>query len=121
MARCARRAGCGVAALAAEAGADLREHERVESLEALGEAQVVVATDGYTGGLVPFLDERVRATRGQVLVTEPLGRMLFPRPHYSRHGFDYWQQLPDGRLVIGGRRDASLGSECGPPSRRRRR
>ena len=71
----------------------------------------MVATDGYTGGLVPFLDERVRATRGQVLVTGPLGRMLYPRPHYSRHGFDYWQQLPDGRLVIGGRRDASLDTE----------
>jgi gamma-glutamylputrescine oxidase len=100
-----------LAALAAEAGAELREHQRVETLEALGDGQVVVATDGYTGGLVPFLDERVRATRGQVLVTGPLNRVLYPRPHYSRHGFDYWQQLPDGRLVIGGQRDASLDTE----------
>ncbi len=100
-----------LAALAAEAGAEVREHERADSLEALGDAQVVVATDGYTGGLVPFLDERVRATRGQMLATGPLARMLYPRPHYSRHGFDYWQQLPDGRLVIGGRRDGSLDTE----------
>ena len=27
------------------------------------------------------------------------------------HGFDYWQQLPDGRLVVGGKRDASLETE----------
>jgi len=100
-----------LAGLAAEAGAELRERERAESVEALGQAQVVVATDGYTGGLVPFLDQHVRPTRGQVLVTEPRDRMLYGRPHYSRHGFDYWQQLPDGRLVIGGRRDASLATE----------
>ena len=100
-----------LAALAADAGAELREHERAESLEALGDVRVVVATDGYTSGLVPFLDERVRPTRGQVLLTEPLDRMLYPRPHYSRYGFDYWQQLPDGRLVIGGQRDASLETE----------
>jgi gamma-glutamylputrescine oxidase len=100
-----------LAALAADAGAELREHERAGSLDSLGEAQVVVATDGYTGGLVPFLDERVRATRGQVLVTEPLERMLYPRPHYSRYGFDYWQQLPDRRLVIGGQRDAAMETE----------
>jgi gamma-glutamylputrescine oxidase len=100
-----------LAALAADAGAELREHERAESLEAFGDVQVVVATDGYTGGLVPFLDERVRPTRGQVLVTEPLDCMLYARPHYARYGFDYWQQLPDGRLVIGGRRDASLETE----------
>jgi glycine/D-amino acid oxidase-like deaminating enzyme len=100
-----------LAALAAEAGAELREHDRLDSLALAGDAQVVVATDGYTGGLVPFLDERVRATRGQVLVTEPLGRELFACPHYARHGFDYWQQLPNGRLVIGGQRDASLETE----------
>ena len=26
-----------------------------------------------------------------------------PLPHYARHGFDYWHQTPDGRLVVGGR------------------
>ena len=31
--------------------------------------------------------------RGQVLATEPLAERLFDRPHYARHGFDYWQQL----------------------------
>jgi glycine/D-amino acid oxidase-like deaminating enzyme len=40
-----------------------------------------------------------------------VGAGLYPRPHYAREGFDYWQQLPDGRLVVGGRRDASLATE----------
>ena len=29
-------------------------------------------------------------------------------PHYGRHGFDYWHQAEDGRLVAGGFRDVSL-------------
>ena len=100
-----------LAAHAAAAGVELRERSPVGSLEDLRAEHVVIATDGYTSGLVPELDAAIRPTRGQVLVTEPLQRMLFPGPHYARHGFDYWQQLPDRRLVIGGRRDAALEDE----------
>jgi glycine/D-amino acid oxidase-like deaminating enzyme len=46
-----------------------------------------------------------------MLATAPIGERLFERPHYARHGFDYWQQLGDGCLVVGGRRDTSLESE----------
>jgi len=53
----------------------------------------------------------VRPTRGQVVATEPLPDLLYERPHYTRRGFDYWQQLPDGRLVAGGRRDVTLEAE----------
>jgi glycine/D-amino acid oxidase-like deaminating enzyme len=100
-----------LAARAAEAGAELREHERVAALDELDADQVVIATDGYTHGLVPELDAVIRPTRGQVIATEPLGRVLFPCPHYTRHGYDYWQQLLDGRLVAGGRRDYALDDE----------
>jgi gamma-glutamylputrescine oxidase len=100
-----------LAAAAADAGAELREGQRVESLATLDAERVVIATDGYTRGLLPALDEAVRPTRGQMLVTEPLSELLFPRPHYARQGYDYWQQTRDGRLVIGGRRDARLEEE----------
>jgi glycine/D-amino acid oxidase-like deaminating enzyme len=96
---------------AAEAGAEIRELSRVEALTDLEGEHVVLATDGYTCGLLPALDDAVRATRGQVLVTEPLDALHFPRPHYSRQGYDYWQQTSDRRLVIGGQRDASLETE----------
>jgi gamma-glutamylputrescine oxidase len=99
-----------LAQLAAEAGAEIREHSRV-ALEELEADHVVVATDGYGSGLLPELDGAVRPTRGQVVVTEALPQLLFPRPHYARHGFDYWQQTPDRRLVIGGSRDANLEGE----------
>jgi gamma-glutamylputrescine oxidase len=100
-----------LAARAAAAGAEVREHERIDSLDELDADHIVIATDGYTHGLVPELDAAVTPTRGQVVVTEPLGRQLFPCPHYARHGYDYWQQLPDGRLVVGGFRDKAADHE----------
>ena len=100
-----------LAARAAEAGAEIVEESRVESLDELDADHVVIATDGYTSGLVPELDAEIHPVRGQVIATEPLAQTLYPRPHYARHGFDYWQQTPDNRLVLGGRRDASLDTE----------
>jgi glycine/D-amino acid oxidase-like deaminating enzyme len=46
-----------------------------------------------------------------MIATEPLGERIFDCPHYSRHGFDYWQQVPDGRILAGGFRDVSMDSE----------
>jgi gamma-glutamylputrescine oxidase len=100
-----------LAARAAEAGVEIREHDRVTRLAELHADAVVVASDGYPSGLLPDVDEVVRPTRGQVVVTEALDERLYERPHYTRHGFDYWQQLPDGRLVVGGRRDTALERE----------
>jgi gamma-glutamylputrescine oxidase len=91
---------------AAEAGAEIVEHERAR----LGEVDadvVVVAADGLIAQVVPELTGVVRPTRGQVLLTEALDRRLFEQPHYARNGYDYWQQLPDRRLLIGGSRDAA--------------
>jgi glycine/D-amino acid oxidase-like deaminating enzyme len=94
-----------LAARAAAAGAELCEHQRVEALDQLEADHVVLATDGYTSGLVPALDGAVRPVRGQVLATEPLRRELFACPHYARYGYVYWHQTRDRRLVIGGFRD----------------
>jgi glycine/D-amino acid oxidase-like deaminating enzyme len=46
-----------------------------------------------------------------MIATEPLSERIFERMHYGRHGFDYWQQTPDGRIVAGGFRDSALESE----------
>jgi gamma-glutamylputrescine oxidase len=100
-----------LAARAGAAGAEIVEEGRVESLADIDAAQVVIATDGYTHGLLPQLDEAIRPVRGQVIATAPLDRLLFDCPHYARGGFDYWQQTPDNRLVLGGRRDTRLEEE----------
>src|SRR5438105_7119985 len=100
-----------LAGLAAEAGAEFREHRRVESLDQLDADEVVIATDGSGRGLLPGLDDAIWPARGQVIATEPLTERLFELPHYARQGFDYWQQLPDGRIVLGGFRDHSIMDE----------
>jgi gamma-glutamylputrescine oxidase len=96
---------------AAEAGVEIREHTRVGSADETGAAVVVVATDGYPSGLLGELEGLVVPTRGQVIATEPIEEMLFEVPHYGRHGFDYWHQRADGRIVAGGFRDVSLDTE----------
>jgi glycine/D-amino acid oxidase-like deaminating enzyme len=100
-----------LAARAAEAGAEFREHERVDDVTALDANDVLVATDGYGHGLVPELADFIWPTRGQVIVTEPFDEVLYDRPHYARQGFDYWQQLADGRMLLGGFRDVSIMDE----------
>lgn len=99
-----------LAAHAAEAGADLRVRERADVAD-LDVPDVVVATDGFTDAVLPELSAVVRPTRGQVLVTEPLAELRYLRPHYARDGYDYWHQRLDGRLVIGGNRDAAFDDE----------
>jgi len=99
-----------LSALAVEAGADVREGERAD-VDAVDADAVVVATDGCTASVLPELAPVVRPTRGQVLATEPLPERRYDRPHYARDGYDYWQQLPDGRVVLGGCRDAAFADE----------
>jgi glycine/D-amino acid oxidase-like deaminating enzyme len=100
-----------LAALAAEAGAEIREHSPVGSLDDAGAETVVVCTDGYPSGLLGELEGLIVPTRGQVIATEPIPERWFEIPHYGRHGFDYWHQTPDGRVVAGGFRDVTLDSE----------
>jgi gamma-glutamylputrescine oxidase len=100
-----------LASLAAARGAVFHEHRRVTDLAELPAEHVVVATDGYTHGLVPALDAAIAPARGQVVATEPLGERVFDMPHYARDGYDYWQQLADGRIVLGGWRDVALEAE----------
>jgi glycine/D-amino acid oxidase-like deaminating enzyme len=90
---------------------EIHERMRVTSIEDTGAATVVVATDGYPSGLLGDLEGLIVPTRGQVIATEPIAEMLFEIPHYGRHGFDYWHQRLDGRMVAGGFRDVSLDTE----------
>lgn len=110
----------GLAASAAEAGAALAELTPALELEgtavrtAAGTVEagvVVIATDGYTHGLLSELDGAVRPARAQMLATAPLPQRVFDCAVYARYGFDYWQQTEEGRVVIGGWRDANLAAE----------
>jgi glycine/D-amino acid oxidase-like deaminating enzyme len=40
-----------------------------------------------------------------MLATTPTDEVRLPRPVYARWGYEYWQQLADGRIALGGFRD----------------
>ena len=99
---------------AIEGGARLYERSRVTTV-ATGRVttrggtvrcrSVVVAVDGGLGVLLPELAGRVRTARLQMLATAPAPDLGLRCPVYARYGHDYWQQLPDGRVALGGARD----------------
>ena len=66
---------------------------------------VIVAVDGGLNRIFPELTTRVRTERLQMLATEPDPNLRIHGPVYSRYGHDYWQQRPDGQILLGGGRD----------------
>lgn len=114
-------ARCRALALAALArGARLHERSRVVAIDPgrvttehgrVDCSSVVVAVDGRLDLLLPELAGTVRTFRLQMLGTTPTAEVAVPRPVYLRGGLDYYQQLPDGRLVVGGCRDVGGTSE----------
>jgi glycine/D-amino acid oxidase-like deaminating enzyme len=99
---------------ALERGARLYEHTPALTLQS-GLVQtpqarihckhIIVAVDGRLDALFPELAGRVRTSRLQMLGTAATNEVRFPRAVYARFGYEYWQQLPDGRIVLGGFRD----------------
>ncbi|HEX8271189.1 MAG TPA: FAD-binding oxidoreductase [Longimicrobiaceae bacterium] len=73
--------------------------------------RVVVAVDGRLDAVLPELAGRVRTARLQMLATAPAPEVSIPRPVYARWGYEYWQQLPDGRVTLGGFRDHAEAEE----------
>jgi gamma-glutamylputrescine oxidase len=67
--------------------------------------RVVVAVDGCLDTVLPELGGQVRSARLQMLATAPALNIDLPRPVYRRWGYEYWQQLPDRRIALGGLRD----------------
>ncbi|NOZ06393.1 MAG: FAD-binding oxidoreductase [Chloroflexi bacterium] len=73
---------------------------------------MVLAVNAYAPLLDPYFSGKVYPTRGQVLATAPLPP-LFARPGYADHGYEYFRQLPDGRLLLGGWRQHYRAEEVG--------
>lgn len=67
--------------------------------------RVIVAVDGRLERIFPELEGRVRTARLQMIATAPTDEVRLTCPVYARWGFEYWQQLPNGRVVLGGFRD----------------
>lgn len=102
------------------AGVALHEHSPVRAISArrvttdtgaIECERVIVTIDGRLEALLPELAGRVRTARLQMLATAPAPEVVFPRAVYWRHGYEYWQQRPDGRIALGGFRDQALDEE----------
>jgi len=76
-----------------------------------------VAVDGTLEHVLHELRGRVRTARLQMLATAPTDEVIIARPVYARWGYDYWQQLPDGRIALGGCRDRFVDEEWTVDSR----
>ena len=74
---------------------------------------LVLATNAYAPLLVPALKPLILPRRGQMLSTAPLEARFDPRPVYANYGYQYWRQMSDGRLVIGGWRNTAFDAESG--------
>lgn len=95
-------------------GARLFEHSAARTIAGdrvgteRGEVQcgaVIVAVDGRLEQVLPELTGRVRTARLQMLATAPTTEVTTRHAVYSRYGYEYWQQLPDGTITLGGMRD----------------
>lgn len=129
----------GLARLAEAAGATFYEASPVTALEERGDHVVARTPEGAVRAQKAVLAANVRLPellaqigagelgaritpqRGQMLATEPIEEELFTWPCYADEGYQYWRQLPDGRLVVGGWRNHAFASEAtddetpGPP------
>jgi glycine/D-amino acid oxidase-like deaminating enzyme len=108
--------------LAHGSGAALYENDEVSDIQREGPGlvvrtrqrdvrceQVIIAVNGYAGLLDPFFLPLVEPARGQILVTEPLPRIVDTLGLV--HQGCYFRQLSDGRFLIGGGRHQFIDEE----------
>ena len=79
-------------------------------VETIRARDVIVGTNGYRDGLVPWLRRRVVPIGSYIIATEPLesgvAEELSPRRRMffdSKNYLNYWRLSPDGRMLFGGR------------------
>jgi gamma-glutamylputrescine oxidase len=103
-------------ALATNCGADVWEQSEVFGWESLPDGRIEVrsrrtvvrcdmlalCTNAYAPLMHPYFEDKVQPTRGQILVTEPVGHTVLSQLCYADYGYEYFRQLPDGRFLIGG-------------------
>jgi glycine/D-amino acid oxidase-like deaminating enzyme len=110
-----------LAKLAKTAGAQIFTHSPAVKIESglvttaqgsIKAKHIVVAVDGNLGKALPEVSDLAQPTRLQMISTAPETKLKMKYAVYVRQGWDYWQQLPDGRIAIGGGRDLALEQEA---------
>jgi len=94
-------------------GVDVEKVESSElSLKGMQESiradRILVATNGFTHGIFPFLP--VRPARNYVMITKPLEHLPLYCPTHYHQGFVYFRPVGK-RLLLGGGRHVSIATE----------
>ncbi len=76
-------------------------------------AHVVIALNAYAPMFDTAFGSLVAPHRGQILVTAPLAARVLDRLVYTQHGYIYFRQLGDKRLLLGGWRHEYAHAEAG--------
>jgi len=74
---------------------------------------VVLATNGYASLVYPYFQKKIEPVRGQIIATQPTNQRIPPMAMLTNFGYEYWQQTPDGRLVLGGMRWSTEDADVG--------
>ena len=98
---------CAVEAVEASATGQRLRLANGATIEA---SQVLLATNAFATELLPEL--AVTPGRGQILVTEPLPEVSLPGTFHYDHGYAYFRQLPDHRILLGGGRNLDFAAEA---------
>lgn len=113
--RCRREAGSvaarGVRLFEHTAALELRDGVVMTAAGRVRCGAIVVAVDGALPAILPELAGRVWPMRLQMLASGPHEPGALPHAIGTRWGWDYAQQLPDGRIAFGGCRDVGGDAE----------
>ncbi|MES2774797.1 MAG: FAD-dependent oxidoreductase [Bacteroidota bacterium] len=107
--------------LVKEKGVQIMMGEEVKSWQHHGDAievqtgghyfktqKLVVATNGFTGSLLPSLN--IEPARGQVIVTRPIEGLKLKGTFHFDEGYYYWRHL-ENRVLLGGARNMAIDEE----------
>lgn len=112
IATAARRHGARLCPAGVTSLVNERDGTRVETPAGTIQAgRVIVAVNAWSDELIPALSGMIVPTRGQILAYEPIPPVFTTGLAASiTSSGEYWQQTPDGSIVIGGcRADAPNG------------
>lgn len=73
---------------------------------------IVYSLNGYSSVMHPYFEDKIYPTRGQILMMETT-EMFMDGPCYANFYLDYFRQMPNGALLIGGFRQLEKATEVG--------
>lgn len=72
----------------------------------------LMGLNGYSSQLKKYFADKIYPTRGQIMVTEAVPQFM-EGPCYANFVLDYFRQIHDGRVIIGGFRQLEKATEVG--------